>query len=528
VIIKMKKFLLFLFIFLSCLSADRFTSNAYGAITFDNAQDLTAMTFYDASAGTWTTRNLTTGDYFDDDSAVGDYIAFAWDRGVWHDLSINVGTQLVADTITLEWEYMTATATWATLTVTDNTNSFQNAGVNTVTFDVPDSWYYKYKLDGATYTMTGCYIRARITAITNISEGGAQQTNVISSSDWAISVADAGTRLSDIQTADTAGGWGVTTTTGKYTAITSNIRIATNGELFIRDNEFLEIGSLTKRRTFLKPANTLFQMGDATSGYSEGSMMMYWNNDYVTPYNRWYGNIYIYNSTITKYTGGYNDFYFGGAVDIRNSVLATTLAGVWFFAGATGTLENVTIDERGFTWFYLYSPLTINNLILADVGGVLAGTTVTVSNIDFGTDKIFRVTNANYTGTLVNCNFDTSFTSQVAAPSNNNTAIVQYIISLTIIDENGDAIPTPTVQITNAEGTDEFNGEWAGDINVTVWQEHDGDETDYNPFTITVTKTGYRTYTGIVTIDKKTDWDVILDTGDTVIYDSTIYDSTIY
>ena len=502
------------------------------AVTFDVAQNLSDMVFYDASGGTYTARNTTTGDYFDNDSAVGDYIAFSWDRGPWHTLTVNVGTQLVADAITVVWEFQDSATVWTALdNVTDNTNAFQNAGSNTVVFDVPSSWHYQVYpgLGGLGWGYLGCYIRARITAVTNISEGGANVTDVISGGDWAININDAGTRLSDIQAADTAGSWGVTTTTGKYTAITSNISIVGGGEFYIRDNEFLEQGSNAKRTVFLKAANTLFQMGDATSGYSEGSMMLCWNNNGLNPYNYLASNVNIYNSILVKATGGYTDFSIGtgtSAIDIRNSVLATR-TGNYMFASAAGTLENVTIDLRGNSWLYIYSSLTINNVILADVGGILAGAAMTLSNIDFGTSKKFNSTYASIK-TLLNCNFDTSYTSQIDASYAGATAIVKYTVSLTIVDEDGVAIDTPTVVLTNAEGTDVFSGVWSTDFDASVWQEYGGVETDYNPFTITVSKAGYRTYTGVVTIDKKTDWDIVLDTGDTVIYDSTLYSSTIY
>ena len=53
-------------------------------------------------------------------------------------------------------------------------------------------------------------------------------------------------------------------------------------------------------------------------------------------------------------------------------------------------------------------------------------------------------------------------------------------------------------------------------------------EYTYSPYTITVSKAGYRTVTAPVTIDKKTDWDLILSKGDTVIHSSTLYACQIY
>ncbi len=116
-------------------------------------------------------------DYFDDSAVVDDAIYFSsigyyYDSKI-SDLVLNVGTALAADSITIVWEYYHyGLEDWVAIpNLTDNTNGFQTTGVNTVEFPVPPYMYYTY-----VNSVRWCWIRARITAVTNITEGGANQT----------------------------------------------------------------------------------------------------------------------------------------------------------------------------------------------------------------------------------------------------------------------------------------------------------------------------------------------------------------
>ena len=51
---------------------------------------------------------------------------------------------------------------------------------------------------------------------------------------------------------------------------------------------------------------------------------------------------------------------------------------------------------------------------------------------------------------------------------------------------------------------------------------------DYNPYTLTLSKSGYRTYTGDFTFDNEADWTVVMSKGDSVLYDSQLYDCQIF
>lgn len=167
------------------------------------------------SGGTVFSGNLAgdaTMDYFEDSAVVDDCLYFEFgdcNSGVSKGLRFNVGTQLVAAAITVAWEYYSLDGNWTPFpNLVDGTNAFQNAGVNDVTWDMPDWPYYLY-ING----QREAWIRVRITAVTAITEGGAQQTDkcfgiypciVIDGQNggnpWT---------MTDILAADVAGGWNV-------------------------------------------------------------------------------------------------------------------------------------------------------------------------------------------------------------------------------------------------------------------------------------------------------------------------------
>ena len=263
-------------------------------VTFDNNQNLSDMGYYNGV--TYVSRNLTTGDFFDDTAAAEDQLYFTWDRGVWHDLTVNVGTPLVADAITLAWEYYERGVGWMAIPgVVDNTNGFQNAGVNTVSFPVPTAW--RYLRNVGVSTNDGSMIRARITAVTNISEGGANQTTAVFGKDYAIKVTGDET-LASIKTANDGGGWNVVNNTANFYEIISNLRL--EGNLVIQ-RQTLNVGTTVDRRVILKTSGIL-QLGykDGSDNIYSGSTLNYFNIDsnYMSPYNYWYGTLNMYNSIL--------------------------------------------------------------------------------------------------------------------------------------------------------------------------------------------------------------------------------------
>jgi len=185
------------------------------AVTYKSSNKaLSHLYVYDSSAGTYSSNyaGVAAHDLFPDDATIDDIIYFGATTK-FSDLYFNIGTALVAGAITLTWEYWDAYAgSWQTLTVTDNTNSFQTAGANTVLFAPPIRWAIGYSgNDPKPNNISGKYwVRCRITAVTSLTEGGANQTTAIYSKEAKIVATGTYTDfMPSLYSADVAGSWGV-------------------------------------------------------------------------------------------------------------------------------------------------------------------------------------------------------------------------------------------------------------------------------------------------------------------------------
>ena len=212
------------------------------AITFNqNNQTLSKIYFIDDSAGTCVDIGDYNDavDYFPDNAAVGDSVVFSIgmydkNKGKYQGLNFDVATQLAAGAITVVWEYArrpaNGIAEWHALSnVVDNTNAFQNAGVNSVTWDVPEDWENYLSIYSGTSGFYPWIVRCRITALTNLTEGGKQASTNLTTKDYSISVSGYSeatpATLQDIYDADVAGGWGVVTKTGNAYNFNCGLRI---------------------------------------------------------------------------------------------------------------------------------------------------------------------------------------------------------------------------------------------------------------------------------------------------------------
>lgn len=129
-------------------------------------------------------RGETAFDLFDNAAVVNDAIYFT--RGAYQQsiagLKFNVGTAISASSYTLIWEYYkwsgdawTGTASWEPIeNVQDDTVSFSVVGANIVRF--PQQWKPK---DVAVNGVTAYWVRCRLSAVSGIIEGGANQTSAV-------------------------------------------------------------------------------------------------------------------------------------------------------------------------------------------------------------------------------------------------------------------------------------------------------------------------------------------------------------
>ncbi len=105
-------------------------------------------------------------DYFRDSCQADDALYFGHNPR-FDDIRVYVGTAFVAAAVTFVWEYWNGSA-WAELPVTDGTNGWQNLGRQIVSFVPPDDWR-EHPVNG----VTRMWVRCRVSAVTNPTEGGA-------------------------------------------------------------------------------------------------------------------------------------------------------------------------------------------------------------------------------------------------------------------------------------------------------------------------------------------------------------------
>ena len=189
-------------------------------VTFQNEVDVPYIYFYDASEGTYGSNLAGASfDYFPDDAEAGDYICFGitGNQGYYHTLKLNIGTALVATSISVVWEYTDNPygnpATWSEIPadrLQDLSNGFQNAGVQYVGFNLfpPAGGTFTKLWSSARYSMPIGYrlwIRCRIVSVSGLTEGGANQTTPPKFYDQKAQITGTGSSFDDLVTADKSG-----------------------------------------------------------------------------------------------------------------------------------------------------------------------------------------------------------------------------------------------------------------------------------------------------------------------------------
>ena len=162
--------------------------------SYNTAQIALQSIFRTTNGGTtWSAdigKDTTDFDYFDDNAVVDDAIYFTLSNSNAQasDFTFNVGTPIIADSITLVWEYSklddSGSVVWAEFEdLEDDTNGFTTLGSNRVKF--PLQWRpFTMTLNG----LTRIWFRCRISAVTNITEGGANTADTVKRSDGRLTV----------------------------------------------------------------------------------------------------------------------------------------------------------------------------------------------------------------------------------------------------------------------------------------------------------------------------------------------------
>ena len=439
-------------------------------ITYDGNLNISYLAYHDESAGTDAIRASTvTGDYFDDNATVNDAIYF----GIYspcvpfHNLYVNIGTSLVADSITVVWEYPKEGVWKAIPSVTDNTNAFQASGAQSVLFAVPEDFAHSsgtFFITNFPTTQDPLYIRCRITAVTNISEGGANQTAAPYVSNHTITCSsEASLTMTDIYDADVSGSWGVVTKGGtNQFFVGANLRLTSSDLTSVKEQ--IQIGTETYCVGITSDSTSSWQFGSKNSegfGY-EGSAVKYWTrNSRGTAIN----NFSLYGSIFWKNAGAYTNPSMTKLMDIRDS----TLAGDYYYFTSGVTSPSYfyrSVYDCGYHLYCYTGNIAIDKLYLpygtVSCDGMLLGVgSARVDNTELvsTSQNIRRYYGCNVT--LVNCSFastDWSTESGVFVLNNFSNAgtdwyvKVYYTFDLTVVDEQGNAIEDASVYLTDGQG----------------------------------------------------------------------------
>ena len=497
------------------------------AITFDNdIASLNGLDRYDriivsretGGVGYGNILKETDVDFFTDDAGVGDVVNFGWAAGVWHDLKVNVGTPLVADSISIVWEYSNNAYTWAPLTCIDGTNAFQNAGINTVSFDIPDDFKcggYNIPIPAGLYVnnLRLWTIRARIVSVTNLTEGGANATDYITGKDYAVMVTGTGNTPQSIYSSGVAGS--LMEKLGNSYLLKCHLRIgdySTFTDFTISDCSLQvgEYGDEGVRRTIIAQKNTdEWYMGSSDEGGELGGSLIFYSNYPVSHYNYFRTKCYWYNSFFKKPYSSYSNASFSEGIKvIKNCVFSQMDTFFFTTVGVGSVLENSVLEMKSDAgWWYVYTDkLKINNLTFTRGKGVLTTESITLENVNFR-DKEF----ANYylpNSAILNCSMDDYDTQLTGLLKDNANVSVLFTLGIDILDSEKNVISGCNVKIESEEGV-VFNDTWTTDFNARIFYKEriDGviSSYAYNPFTITITKDGYETYESKFEITEKTD-----------------------
>lgn len=127
---------------------------------------------------------------------------------------------------------------------------------------------------------------------------------------------------------------------------------------------------------------------------------------------------------------------------------------------------------------------------------------------------------------LYDCNFYDSSGNKVDPKWAGNAYVgnvlhIYYSVNLTVVDKDGNPLEGATVEITNNDSntitlTTDANGQIRKDLEVMAVTKTDGgqDIERYNPFSLTISKDGYQTYTATnITLDDEFTETIALQTG---------------
>lgn len=501
--------------------------------TYHDLTDFKKIYFFDESAGTFTSVKASNMDYFPDDAVAGDALYFCMYSmyNLYDEIEFNVGTALVADAITLAWEFWSdKDGAWKALpNVVDDTTNFTVLGVNTVTWDVDATlkeWGAGCDAPRPPSYSNYLLVRCRISAVTNLTEGGANTGSYSPRcrprTIWLVGTASKEYGCwATLYGLDVAGSWGVITRTGpdsKNYVYTVDAQVYWNSGAHFASKQETVIFN-TDYAWYMYGSRTLtlgemIESGDAELNIERGA---YWffSNTFRGPLNFW-GTLEMRGSIIRCMVvsdPNYNRQSF--ALSSTNATLVDSIIYTYgrFTLGGTKTYTFLRSHLSAYTSNYI-SP------------GDLPDTAATA--LDFGSSRLDAQVYCAYNGwmrdfsaatlTLSGGATDVSVINGVWENLNlqgaNSDLDAYYTLDITVTDEDGGAISGATITVKDKDGTEESgspattdaNGE-SGEILCRHKNYHGANEaeTTYTPHIVTISKAGYIKKEYTLTMDQERD-----------------------
>jgi len=453
-----------------------------GTITFnDEYTNIFNAYYYNYTADTYTALGANGANivYFPDDAGINDSLAIANYKsasdgyGKFNELKFNVSTNLSATSISLVWEYARKgvgyyNTNWYNLSdVIDDTNSFQNTGVNTVNWSIPEDWenYFNPNGEAAWYSY---YIRARIVSVSGLTEGGHQDANTnIFSKPYVIYVSGYSesnpANFTEIYEADVTNGWGVVNK--------NNNQFTFNCSLFLKSGSYLE--TTQEQIQFLKNWD-IFILGVIKSGLVYSGSKVYRGSEFT--FNLYNGDLggYIAYTDAEIYNTHYRYVHMPGS---------SIMHGHW--GGGLGTYGGQKIIDIYAEGLRQFSFARQDNVIIGATGqGMHVETPGAILKdiTTFGAGHSVRPTTANighymhqsdFSGAtsapinpylcstnnflmyFVDCNwgtFDDAHQALWSSPGTNNSFYKTNSVLMRSINEDGDGIETANLTIDDSQG----------------------------------------------------------------------------
>jgi len=308
--------------------------------------------------------------------------------------------------------------------------------------------------------------------------------------------------LADIQAANDAGGWGRVTTLGNYTLIYANLTVGTGTETHFADtNKIMQVGtSSAPKNLIINVTNTgEFRLGalSATGDPQDGCLL----KTYPAAEVGWWGAIKFYGSVLMLGLSGV-DTDINGVVTIKACIINQTGRRTYFSPSCSGAVYKLYVLGDNQTFLLYTANVTWSDILIFRPNAILFGSGINPTLKDVVIENpVSRSESSVANAYLINCTASESgFWQRWWTSSESNKVYRQYTLDLKYTKDDGTPIQAALVEIFDknnnlvASSSTDANGDIIQQILTSA--DYAGGTptvTDYNPFTVKITKTDYET-----------------------------------